>query len=128
MKIYLIILIVLVIVAIISMVYALLNKDDNETKMIFTLVCSISCFIGFFACLIMYSISYSYNDYEDVINEEKIVTAYIKEYGFNENDPFIINSVQKLQESISNFNNMPSFLKEKEIRNIKIDNYVYKEK
>jgi amino acid permease len=128
MKIYLIISIVLIIVAIISMVYTLLNKDDNETKMIFTLVCSISCFIGFFACLIMYSISYSYNDYEDVINEEKIVTAYIKEYGFNENDPFIINSVQKLQESISNFNNMPSFLKEKEIRNIKIDNYVYKEK
>ena len=128
MKIYLIILIVLVIVAIISMVYVLLNKDDNETKLIFTLVCLISCFIGIFACLIMYSISYSYNDYEDVINEEKIVTAYIKEYGFNENDPFIINSVQKLQESISNFNNMPSFLKEKEIRNIKIDNYVYKEK
>src|SRR5574344_2895865 len=108
MKIYLIILIVLVIVAIIFMFYAFLNKDDNE---IFTLVCSISCFIGFFVCLIMYSISYSYNDYEDVINEEKIVTAYIKEYGFNENDPVIINSVQKLQESISNFNNMPSFLK-----------------
>lgn len=128
MKIYLIISIVLIIVAIISMVYALLNKDDNETKMIFALICSISCFVGFFACLIMYSTSYSYNNYKDIINEEKIITAYIKEYGFNENDLYIIDKVQKLQGSISDFNNKPFLLKEKEIRNIKIDNYVYKEK
>ena len=60
--------------------------------------------------------------------KKKIITAYIKEYGFNENDLYIIDKVQKLQGSISDFNNKPFLLKEKEIRNIKIDNYVYKEK
>src|SRR5574344_1032651 len=57
-------------------------------------------------------------DYNKIMNTEKETTAYIKVYGFNEDDMYIIDKVKDLQSDIDNFNSHSDFWRNKEVKGV----------